>query len=224
MDYAFQGQHPPSELAAMVAHSNVVSEEDDWLAYSGSNNHITTILENLSINQPYNGTKAVTVGNSSGLSITHTGSTSFKTPNIVLHFKNVLYCPQASANLLSIQNFCKDNSCFFKLTDSYFLVKANLTGEILLQGPSEGGLYPVNLKQFSKNKLSRFTAFLGAKTSSSTWHRRLGHPHFWILQQIINSNQLPVTTSKTNSVCIDCQLANSRQLPFPNHKLLVNSP
>jgi hypothetical protein len=36
----------------MVAHSNVVSEEDDWLADSGANNHITTNLENLSINQP----------------------------------------------------------------------------------------------------------------------------------------------------------------------------
>jgi hypothetical protein len=71
MDYAFQGRHPPSELAAMVAHSNVVSEEDDWLADSGANNHITTNLENLSINQPYNGIEVVTVGNGSGLSITH---------------------------------------------------------------------------------------------------------------------------------------------------------
>jgi hypothetical protein len=57
MDYTFQGRHPPSELAAMVAHPNAVSEEDDWLADSGANNHITTNLENLSINQPYNGTK-----------------------------------------------------------------------------------------------------------------------------------------------------------------------
>jgi hypothetical protein len=71
MDYAFQGRHPPSELAAMVAHSNVVSEQDDWLADSGANNHITTNLENLSINQPYNGIEVVTVGNGSGLSITH---------------------------------------------------------------------------------------------------------------------------------------------------------
>ncbi len=90
MDYAFQGRHPPRELAAMVSHSNAVAEEEDWLADSGANNHITANLENLSINQPYNGTEAVTVGNGGGLSITHTGSTSFTTPNAILHLKNIL--------------------------------------------------------------------------------------------------------------------------------------
>jgi transposase InsO family protein len=224
MDYAYQGRHPPSELAAMVSQSNAITEEEDWLADSGANNHITANLENLSINQPYNGTEAVTVGNGGGLSITHTGSTSFNTPNALLHLKNVLCCPQASANLLSIQKFCKDNCCFFKLTDSYFLVKDNLTGEILLQGPSVGGLYPVNLKFFSKNKLHRLTAFLGAKTSSSTWHKRLGHPHHRIFQQIMSSNQLPIASSKTDSVCIDCQLAKSRQLPFPKSQTVTHAP
>lgn len=224
MDYAYQGRHPPRELAAIVSHSNAVAEEEDWLADSGANNHITANLENLSINQPYNGTEAVTVGNGGGLSITHTGSTSFTTPNAILHLKNILWCPQSSANLLSIQKFCKDNSCFFKLTDSYFLVKDNQTREILLQGPSVGGLYPINLKHFSKNKLQWLTAFLGAKTSCSTWHRRLGHPHSRIFHQIISSNQLPLTTSKINEVCIDCQLAKSRQLPFPKSQTVTQSP
>jgi len=137
----------------------------------------------------------------------------------------VLCCPQASANLLSIQNFCKDNNCFFKLTDTYFLVKDNLTGEILLQGPSEGGLYPINLKHFSKNKLRTLTAFLGAKTSPFIWHRRLGHPHLKIFHKILNSNQLPVTDSKNEAaVCSDCQLAKSRQLPFPTSQTVTHSP
>jgi hypothetical protein len=87
-----------------------------------------------------------------------------------------------------------------------------------------GGLYPINLKHFSKNKLQRLTAFLGAKTSFSTWHRRLGHPHSRIFQQIISSNQLPVTTSKISKVCIDCQLAKSRQLPFPKSHTVTQSP
>lgn len=49
MDYAYQGRHPSSELAAMVSQSNALCEEDDWLADSGANNHITVNLENLSI-------------------------------------------------------------------------------------------------------------------------------------------------------------------------------
>jgi hypothetical protein len=49
MDYAYQGRHPPSELAAMVSQSNALRGEDEWLADSGANNHITAELENLSI-------------------------------------------------------------------------------------------------------------------------------------------------------------------------------
>jgi len=52
-------------------------------------------LENLSINQPYNGNEAVIVGNSGGLSITHSGSISLHTPKTTLHLKSVLYYPQA---------------------------------------------------------------------------------------------------------------------------------
>jgi hypothetical protein len=224
-DYAYQGRHPPSELAAMVSQSNALHGEDDWFADSGTNNHITADLENLSIHQPYNVNEAVTVGNRGGLSITLTGSISLHTPKTTLHLKDILCCPQASANLLTIQKFCKDNNCFFKLTDTYFLVKDNLTGEILLQGPSEGGLYPINLKNFSKNKLRKLTAFRGAKTSSSIWHRRLGHPHLKIFHKIISSNQLPVTDSKAEpSVCCDCQLAKSRQLPFPKSQPVTSTP
>jgi hypothetical protein len=65
----------------MVSHFNAISEEEDWLADSGANNHITTNLENLSLNQPHNGTESVSVGNGGGLLITHTSSTSFHTPN-----------------------------------------------------------------------------------------------------------------------------------------------
>ena len=127
--------------------------------------------------------------------------------------------------MLSIQQFCKDNNCFFKLTDTYFLVKDNLIREILLQGPSEDGLYPVHLKNFSKNKLQRLTAFIGVQTSPSIWHKRLGHPHSKVLKKIINSNHLPVTHSKADStVFIDCQLAKSRQLPFLKSQTVTHSP
>jgi hypothetical protein len=61
---------------------------------SAANNHITTDLENLSIQQPYNGTENVTVGNGSILPITHIGSTSFKTPNSFLHLKDILHSPK----------------------------------------------------------------------------------------------------------------------------------
>lgn len=167
MDYAYQGRHPPSELAAMVSQCNALRDEDDWLADSGANNHITAELENLTLQEPYQGTESVAVGNGNGLSILHTGSSTLHTPKSILHLKEILHCPEASANLLSINKFCRDNNYWFKLTDTYFLVKDNLTGEILLQGPSENGLYPVQLQTFIKNKREQgHVALLGVKTSS----------------------------------------------------------
>lgn len=65
--------------------------------------------------------------NGSGLQITHTDSYSFPTPQTTLHMRNVFQCPQALANLLSFNQFCKDNNCFFFfiLTHSHYFIKDN---------------------------------------------------------------------------------------------------
>jgi hypothetical protein len=226
MDYAYQGQHPPSELAAMVSQCNTLHDEDDWLADSVANNHDTAELENLTIQEPYQGTESVAVGNGNGLSILHTGSSTLHTPKSILHLKEILHCPEASANLLSINKFCRDNNCWFKLTDTYFLVKDNLTGEILLQGPSENGLYLVQLQSFIKNKREQGrVALLGVKTSSSVWHKRLGHPHDQILSCVLKSQLLLVSLSQRQlSLCLPCQVAKSRQLPFLHSQHVTTSP
>jgi hypothetical protein len=145
MDFSFQGRHPPNELAAMVSQSTALHEEDEWLADSGVNNHLTADLNNLLLQQPYQGTETMAVGNGSGIQIQNTGSSSFQTStsNSILHLNNILHCPEVLANLLSINKFCTDNNCHFKLTDTYFLVKDNQTGKILLQGPNRDGLYPM---------------------------------------------------------------------------------
>jgi hypothetical protein len=49
MDYSFQGRRPPSQLTAMVAHINSEIEDQQWLADSGANAHITNELEHLSV-------------------------------------------------------------------------------------------------------------------------------------------------------------------------------
>lgn len=116
MDHANQGRHPPAQLSAMVAHSNPAPINDPWYADSGANQHITSNLENLSLQQPYTGSDNVAVGNGSGLRIHNTGSLQLHTPNSTLHLHNVLHCPKAFVNLLSINKFCRDNSCFFILT------------------------------------------------------------------------------------------------------------
>ena len=149
MNYSYQGRHPPPQLAAMEAQSNdLYDDEQEWLVDSGANSHITNNLENLTIQQPFEGNDMVAVGNGSGLKIDNVGSTLLHSSNSSsdFHLKNVLHCPNASANILSIQLFFVDNDCHFILFSSHFFVKDNRTKAILLEGKSENGLYPLQFQ------------------------------------------------------------------------------
>jgi hypothetical protein len=71
MDYSYQGRHPPTQLVAMVAHTNSQLVEEDhqpWYADSGANQHIIADLENLNLSsEPYQGNTDVDVRNGSSL-------------------------------------------------------------------------------------------------------------------------------------------------------------
>ena len=215
MDYAYQGRHPPTQLAAMVAHSNAEQEEETWFADSGANQHITANLEHLTLQQPYIGQENVAIGNGQGLSIAHTGTTIFHTPEAKLNLKRVLHCPQASANLLSINQFCLDNNCLFILTGTHYFVKDIQTGATLLEGRSEGGLYPIQLRSMSINKSHALSAVVGIKAPVSVWHSRLGHASLPIVSQLLNKHSLPVEGSVNKMhFCEPCQLGKGKQLSF----------
>jgi hypothetical protein len=228
MNFAYQGKTPPSQLSAMVARTHheaaAQHDEDPWYADSGANNHITSALDNLNLQEPFKGDEEVAVGNGTGLSISHIGSsilynskTSFKHP---FKLKTILHCPSAAANLLSIHKFCVDNKCWFILTDSCFVVKDNLTGQILLQGPSRDGLYPISFTRpvtptTPTTQVRKFAAFLGVKASSKIWHSRLGHQAPPILNKLKQLACIPVTGSTSHvSLCESCQVAKSKCLPF----------
>jgi len=225
MDHAYQGRHPPSQLAAMIA-QNTNFDDSEWFADSGANAHITNDLETLSIQQPFEGTETVAVGNGSGLTINNSGSTLVHTSKSVFKLNNVLHCPKASAQLLSIQRFCKDNDCFFILSDSHFLVKDKRTKAILLAGKSENGLYPLRFKRSSLKAQHAAVALIGIRTSHLIWHYRLGHPATDIVSRVVKSSHLPVISSASNEmlVCESCQLGKSKHLPFSASNRRTNTP
>ena len=226
MNYSFQGRHPPTELAAIVAESNTTYlNQNQWYADSGANLHVTSDVTNLASSQPYEGDDSVGVGNGTGLPISCIGNASIKTLSSTLALNNIAYCPQASANLLSINKFCIDNNVMFELTGSDFYVKDILTGDTLLTGPSDNGLYPINLRQLSSSSYRALTMTVGVKVSSSTWHCRLGHPSMDILHRVISNFSLPVSDSiNKKTVCVSCQLGKSRQLPFSDSSRESTAP
>jgi hypothetical protein len=230
MDYSFQGRHPPTHLAAMVAQNNAVVEDQQWVADSGANTHITNELDNLTLQQPFQSDETVTVGNDAGLAMENFGSSILISANSKFHLKDVLYRPQATANLLSIQKFCKDNDCYFKLTSTHFYVKDTRTSALLLEGRCENGFY---LLRFHKTSLqgkcalaTSFTAFIGIKTSSLGWHLRLGHPSSEVVARVIKHFDLPMSVNDFNKdfVCVPCQLGKCKRQPFSPSSRISSHP
>ena len=58
-------------------------------------------------------------------------------------------------------------------------------------------------------------AFVTIKPSSSTWHRRLGHPSSFVVQQVLRNNNISYSPEISPYICDPCQLAKSHQLPYP---------
>ena len=124
MDYAFQGKHPPTKLAAMAIASNAaITQEQPWLANSAAINHVTSSLNSLSFPQPYNGQDQVIVGNDQNLSITHIGNVQFPTQTSSFHLKNVLRVPSKALNLASIYKFVMTISVGVILMKIFYLFK-----------------------------------------------------------------------------------------------------
>jgi len=212
MDFSFQGRHPPTDLAAMVADINTEFLNYQWLVDSGANAHVTDNAVNLDSKRPFDGNKTVGVGNGAGLSIKHTGSSIVHSDNNRFLLKNIIHCPQAATNLLSVNKFCVDNDVTFHLTHNAYSVQDNQTGIMLLQGPSENGLYPINLSNLSNNKRRGLTALIGIKAPSSLWHQRLGHPSEFVLRHVLSNFNLPLVGSvQKNFICESCQLGKSIQ-------------
>jgi hypothetical protein len=216
MNYAYQGRHPPTQLAAMAAQTNLDMEDQQWFADSGANYHITSELENLTLQQqPFQGIETVAVGDGGGLAIENTGSTILTSPHSKFYLNHILHCPKAATNLLSIYKFCKDNDCYFILTSSHFFVKDLKTHKLLLEGRSENGLYPLRFKGASLFK-PLFTAFLGLRATLSVWHYRLGHSSFLNVNRVLKAHHLPTfnDNSNENLFCDSCQMGKAKRLPF----------
>ncbi|KAF9663902.1 hypothetical protein SADUNF_Sadunf17G0100400 [Salix dunnii] len=108
---------------------------------------------------------------------------------------------------------------------SFFLFQNNQMRIMLLQGPSENGLYPINLNNLSHNKCRGLTAFMGIKAPSSLSHQRLGHPSESVLCHVLSKSKLPLAGSlQKNFVCESCQLGKSIQQPFPSSHRETSGP
>ena len=121
--------------------ANNFSNNPPWLLDSGASHHVTTDLSNLSLHTPYTGYDDIMIGDGTSLPISHTGSTSLKTPSTTFTLNNVLSVPNMKKKLISISQFCLSNNVFIEFSPFYFLVKELRIGAILLKGQTKYGVY-----------------------------------------------------------------------------------
>jgi len=182
----------------MTAESNNTFEQQTWYVDNEANAHIIANVTDLTTLQPYDGMDTVQVGNGSGLMIQNTSSSFLNTSHNSFHLNNVLYCPQAASNLLSINQFCLDNNCYFIRTGTNFFVKENKTRQLLLQGLVENGLYPINGNKSCANNFCCLTSKLGTKATGDQWYKRLGRPYKSTLDYLSSFLQIKESTSKSS--------------------------
>lgn len=210
------------EVQANAATTSVPSYgvDTNWYLDTGATDHVTGELEKLTVRDRYTGDEQVHTASGQGMAIQHIGHTQFHTSDRPIHLNHILHVPQASKSLVSASKLGIDNNAYVEVHPQFFCVKDQATGKILLHGKSRGGLYPFRSvsQEESKQVLS------ASKPSSTRWHRRLGHPSFPIVHQVLKNNSLPFTNKHDEPICDACQKGKSHQLPYPNSTSESHAP
>jgi hypothetical protein len=144
--------------------------DQNWYPNSGAPHHITSNLANLNLKaEEYGGFDQIRVGNGIGLSIKHIGTAQISTLSFKFQLNNVLHVPQIIKNLLSMHQFTKAIKTYFEFHPYKFFMKDQATGNTLLQGRSNHGLYLI--PSFSNvNKSWDPITLVGERASVSSWH------------------------------------------------------
>jgi hypothetical protein len=184
--------------------------DTNWYTDSGATRHLTSRLNKLSVHK-YKGQDQVHTADGNDMHISHIGNSILRTPHDSLQLKNTLHVRNALKNLLSVHKLALDNNVFLEFNPFFFFIKDRVIRRTLFKGACTGGLFPLVLVTYGSSR----HAFVTVKPSSSTWHRRLGYPSSFVVQQVLRKNNILFTPEINLYVCDSCQLAKSHQLPYP---------
>lgn len=97
----------------------------------------------------------------------HTGSAQMHTPFGKFLLSQLLNVSSITKNLLSVRQFCHDNSVYFEFHSYYFFVKDLQTWGVLLQGTVKNGLYVLPMDATTPTSITASAqAYIGERTSS----------------------------------------------------------
>lgn len=141
------------------------------------------------IHSEYNRFKEVQIGDDTSLKISHISSTILPTPNTTFHMKNILCVPHANHNLIFVSKFCKSNNANVEFHSSFFCVKDQVMGAVLMCGPTNDDLYAYRPASSSATTLSNTIPTI------DLWHARFDHPFPKFLTQMLSTYGLSTNSS-----------------------------
>ena len=194
----------------MVA-SPAPKNSETWFFDTGATHHLARDIKTLSDVQAYKGNEQVIVGNGKKLPILHTGSKFFSSTSINFHLKKVYHVSHLTTNLISVSKFCTDNNVFSQFHPKFFLVRDQVSRQVLFQGQLKNGLY--EFPPLIDDALAVFYTPTTSNITSSLWHSRLGHPTVDILTKALDSCNIVYQRNKRDA-CSACPIAKSHKLPF----------
>ncbi|GJZ52463.1 ribonuclease H-like domain-containing protein [Tanacetum coccineum] len=206
---------PVSHAPALpYAFHTMTLQNPNWNMDTGASSHLannTGILTSFSNSSIY---PSVFVGNGHSIPVTHTGHSFLHTSSKPLHLNHILVTPHIIKNLISVRQFTRDNDVSVEFDAYGFSVKDYQTGRLLLRCDSTGDLYPVTQQPSSQ------TPVVLLSFSSTTWHRRLGHPGDDVLRRLESKKLISYRKSKLSALCHACQLDHFSHFVwvYPLHK------
>jgi hypothetical protein len=179
----------------------------DWVIDSGASYHTTPSAGTLSHSHPLRSPhpSSIVVGNGSTLPVALVGVSVL--PGL-FYLNDVLVAPHITHSLLSVRRFTTGNSCSIEFDPSGFSVKDLATRTPLARCDSSGPLYT-----FRPSSTGASPPVL-VSTTSSTWHRRLGHPGPDVTTKLTSSLHPSCSRGRFEGLYHACQLGRHTHLPF----------
>jgi hypothetical protein len=180
----------------------------DWVIASGASYHTTPSAGTLSHSHPLRSPhpSSIVIGNGSTLPVTSVGVSVLPRP---FYLNDVLVAPHITHNLLFVRRFTTDNSCSIEFDPSGFFVKDMATRTPLARCDSSGPLYT-----FQHSSTGASPPPVLVSTTSTMWHRRLGHPGPDVMTKLTSSLHPSCSRGRFEGLCHAYQLGRHTRPPF----------
>jgi hypothetical protein len=132
--------------------------------------------------------------------------------------------PNIIQNLLSICRFTTDNHCYMEFDPCGLTIRDLTTRVVVAQCDISRTIYPICFHAPSPLSCVPTPYALGATASTSTWHRRLGHPSHNILSRLLGTSAITSPHDTDALLCHACQLGHHTRLPFPSSMSRTTPP